>query len=140
MRTLSSGLEAALAGQTTESMTFQQPWTARIFAVTLAASKAGHFSLLDFQKCLIEAISRNEVNGDDIEDEEGYYTCWLEALSSLLESGEVYSTQQLQVSENLVRVRLTALQHDHSHSHGHSHTQSQAVPEPLYKEVGKCNK
>jgi hypothetical protein len=60
------------------------------------------------------------------------YTCWLEALTNLLESKQILTGQQLEIAEDKVRVRLRALDHDHSHTH------IQGFPAPIYMEHGKC--
>ncbi|MGK0247901.1 MAG: nitrile hydratase accessory protein [Oleispira sp.] len=134
MISLATGLNAAIAGQSIDNITFQHPWTARAFALTLAASRAGHFSLKTFQTSLISAIATREASGAEITSEEDYYTCWLEALTYLLESQQIVTDSQLETAEDKVRVRLQALLHEHEHDHDHTHE----LPEPLYREGGKC--
>lgn len=141
MISLTQGLDAAIADEPLSSITFQLPWTARAFAIMLAASKAGHFTLKTFQKNLITTISAAEADGKSIVSEEDYYTCWVEALTDLLESSQIISDQQLIVAEKKVRSRLIALQHDHSHEHSHDHSHQhshQHLPKPLAMESGKC--
>jgi nitrile hydratase accessory protein len=132
MMSLTSGLDAAIAGKPFDSITFQLPWTARVFGLMLAASRAGHFSLKTFQAGLINAIDVSESRGLEIRTEEDYYTCWLEALTILLQSKQILTGQQLEIAEDKVRVRLHALEHDHSHSY------TQDIPAPIYMEHGKC--
>ena len=132
MMSLASGLDAAIAGKPFDSITFQLPWTARAFGLMLAASRAGHFSLKTFQAGLINTIDVSESRGLEIRTEEDYYTCWLEALTNLLESKQILTGQQLEIAEDKVRVRLRALDHDHSHTH------IQGFPAPIYMEHGKC--
>jgi nitrile hydratase accessory protein len=132
MISLASGLNAAIAGQSIDNITFQHPWTARTFALTLAASRAGHFSLQTFQTGLIKAIATHEASGAEITSEEDYYTCWLEALAYILESKRIITGVQLETAEDKVRLRLQALLHEHDHDHAHN------IPGPLYKENGKC--
>jgi nitrile hydratase accessory protein len=138
MMSLASGLDAAIAGQPIDSITFQLPWTARAFALTLAASRAGHFSLKTFQKSLISAIAASESSGNEIINEEDYYTCWLEALTCLLESKQIFTGMQLESAEDKVRVRLQALLHEHEHDHDHEHDHAHELPGPIYMEAGKC--
>jgi nitrile hydratase accessory protein len=132
MMSLATGLDAAIAGQPIDSITFQLPWTARAFALTLAASRAGHFSLKTFQASLISAIAASEASGVEITSEEDYYTCWIEALTRLLESKKIFTGLQLESAEDKVRVRLQALLHEHEHDHIHE------LPRPLYMEGGTC--
>jgi nitrile hydratase accessory protein len=132
MMSLATGLDAAIAGQSIDSITFQLPWTARAFALTLAASRAGHFSLKTFQASLISAIAASEASEVEITSEEDYYTCWIEALTRLLESKKIFTGLQLESAEDKVRVRLQALLHEHEHDHIHE------LPRPLYMEGGTC--
>jgi nitrile hydratase accessory protein len=132
MMSLATGLDAAIAGQSIDSITFQLPWTARAFALTLAASRAGHFSLKTFQASLISAIAASEASEVEITSEEDYYTCWIEALTCLLESKKIFTGLQLESAEDKVRVRLQALLHEHEHDHIHE------LPRPLYMEGGTC--
>ena len=89
MMSLTSGLDAAIAGKPFDSITFQLPWTARALGLMLAASRAGHFSLKPLQAGLINAIDVSESRRLDIRTEEDYYTCALEALTSLLVSKQI---------------------------------------------------
>jgi nitrile hydratase accessory protein len=136
MISLATGLNAAIAGQSIDNITFQLPWTARAFALTLAASRASYFSLKSFQEKLISAIAASEASGVEIISEEDYYTCWLEALTDLLESKQIFNDTQLQGAEDKVRVRLQTLLHEHDHDHGIEHTQK--LPGPIYREAGLC--
>lgn len=134
MTNLKSGLNAAMAGEPLESLTFTLPWTARAFAIMLAASKAGHFSLSSFQASLIDTIAAAETEGQPIKTEEDYYTCWIIALTKLLKAEDKFSDQQLNVAEDKVRKRLVAIEHEHNHSDHHNHDHNS--PKPVYRE---CN-
>lgn len=97
---------------------FQEPWAARLFGVTMALSEAGAFSLVDFQTALIAAVSAHEAQAP-IEDDEAYYTCWLQALSALLGDAGLLERSALSSSERAVTERLLELQH-------HRHEQREA--------------
>lgn len=69
--------------RTDAARTFAEPWEARAFAVALAASERGLFSLGDFQTALIARVAAHETAGC-IASEADYYTRWIEALEDLL--------------------------------------------------------
>src|ERR1700730_2579279 len=60
-----------------------RPWQARAFALALALSERGIFSLRDFQVALIGRINSYE-KGQCIAGTGDYYTRWIEALEDLL--------------------------------------------------------
>jgi nitrile hydratase accessory protein len=62
---------------------FAEPWQARAFALALALSERGLFSLRDFQAALIGRIVSFE-KSQCIAGTEDYYTRWIEALEDLL--------------------------------------------------------
>ena len=104
-------------------MSFGDPWTARLFGVTLALSEAGRFSLQDFQAALTAAVGGFEERGR-IEDEADYYTRWLEALTALLSASGDLDDRSLTESERIVAARLLDLQR-HRHDH-HARPPSEA--------------
>ena len=65
---------------------FAEPWQARAFALALALSERGHFTLKDFQRVLISRISNFE-QSQCLEGTTDYYTRWLEALAELVGRG-----------------------------------------------------
>lgn len=102
------------------NLNFASPWAARLFGMTLAAAQKKIFSLQDFQQTLIESIKHHERDGC-IDNDEQYYTCWLEALQRLLEEHHLIDHQQLGKVETQI---MSAAQerHDHQHSgHHHAH-------------------
>jgi len=97
---------------------FDTPWSARLFGVTLAASEKGLFTLQAFQQALIERIHEWE-DGGCIETDEQYYTCWLEALQSLLQTQALLNKGQLQSLE--ISIAHSAQErHDHQRQGGHT--------------------
>jgi len=133
LNSLKEGLVATIEGQPIDEMTFSQPWMARAFAVTLAAVKTTHFTLNDFQAVLVERIKESEVRGEPIVDEDEYYTCWLDALTRLLEQKSTLTVQQLERAEEKVCERLESLQHVHNH---HTHARDIDSIKPVYLENG----
>lgn len=92
---------------------FSEPWMARAFALVLALSENGLFSLKDFQAALIELVGRHEEAGC-IAAETDYYTRWLEALTSLLRGCHLLSEDVLTNTESSV-VAEAAARKEHQH-------------------------
>lgn len=107
--------QADLAG-----IAFDSPWSARLFAITLACAEAGVFSLSEFQAAMIAAVGRHE-ESNRIEDEQTYYERWIEALVGLLHGKGVVDEPRLRLVEEDLRAALAAM-----HRHG-----SEAAPHPL---------
>ena len=68
---------------TDDDRVFAEPWQARAFALALALSERGLFSLRDFQAALIGRIVSFE-KSECIAGTADYYTCWVEGLEDLL--------------------------------------------------------
>jgi nitrile hydratase accessory protein len=73
---------------------FSEPWQARAFALVLALSEKGLFSLKDFQAALIRRITEFEktqclAGGDD------YYTVWIGALEDLLSERKLFTNEKM---------------------------------------------
>jgi nitrile hydratase accessory protein len=92
---------------------FSEPWMARAFALVLALSEKGLFSLKEFQAALIESVDRHEKAGC-ITAETDYYTRWLEALTALLRGRHILSDEVLTATEAVV-VAVAAARKDHQH-------------------------
>lgn len=94
-------LEAALRQSGFENLTFDTPWSARLFGMTLAASNKQIFTLQQFQTALIVRIKEKE-KGSCITTNEEYYSCWLEAFQGLLEARSLLQPDQLSQRETEV--------------------------------------
>ena len=105
---------APVGGPDLDRMTFQHPWTARLFGVTVALSEAGLFTMADFQSALIAATAVHEKAGC-ISDETDYYTQWLTALTALLGTRGVDLGMALSSAEDRVARRLRGLRHERHH-------------------------
>ena len=81
-----------------ENLSFNTPWSARLFGMTLAASNKQLFTLQQFQAALIDRIKEQE-KGGCITTDEDYYSCWLEALQGLLEARNLWQPDQLRERE-----------------------------------------
>jgi nitrile hydratase accessory protein len=92
---------------------FSEPWMARAFALVLALSEKGLFSLKEFQAALIESVDRHEKAGC-ITAEIDYYTRWLEALTALLRGRLVLSDEVLTATGSVV-VAIAAERKEHQH-------------------------
>ena len=99
-----------------DTQSFSEPWAGRLFGMTIALSEAGVFSLQEFQAAMIETVGSFE-KSNCIEDEEVYYTQWLEALQSVLRVKGLIASDRLSMSEQAVTKRLLDLQHERMHHH-----------------------
>lgn len=113
----SESLLTALRQSGFESLTFDTPWSARLFGMTLAASEKRVFTLQQFQSALIERISEKERDGC-VSTDEDYYTCWLEALQSLLEATKFLRANELSAREAEV---IEAAHHRQEHQRQELH-------------------
>ncbi len=105
---------------------FANPWSLRVFAITLAAAETGTFTLQEFQQSLIQQIQAWEASGHCIDSDESYYTRWTEALTELLLSKNALLAVDLPIAEQSVRDALLTLRHEHEHEHSHPHTDHSA--------------
>jgi nitrile hydratase accessory protein len=115
---------------------FANPWSLRVFGVTLAAAESGMFTLQEFQQALIAQIQAWEASGHCIDSDESYYSRWTEALTELLHRKNVLPADRLLGAEQAVREALKALQHDHDHDHEHEHEPVRRSV-PLHVEAAK---
>ncbi len=116
---------------------FANPWSLRVFGVTLAAAEAGVFTLQEFQQALIAQIQAWESSGRCIDSDEIYYTRWTDALTELLCRKNVLPIARLAGAERAVRDALKALQQDHDHPHGHDQDEPNEPPMPLHVEAAQ---
>jgi nitrile hydratase accessory protein len=100
-----------------DNLVFNSPWSARVFGITLAVAESGLFTFGEFQQMLIESIATQE-KLKSIDSDEVYYSCWIEALVSLLQSKQSLSDQALVAIEARIRAALQH-QHDHDDHTGH---------------------
>ena len=110
-------------------LVFSEPWESRIFGVAVSMHQAGCFEWPAFQSELIAAIARWEATHQvhDASDSPGggepfsYYTCWLQALESLLDRMGVVAADQLRDRVADQRSRPAGHDHDHDHDHDQNH-------------------
>lgn len=101
-----------------ESLAFAEPWNARAFALVIALSERGLFTLKDFQAELIETIGNHEKTGC-ITTEEEYYTHWIEALTALLKRRKLLSADAIAAVEvKLLAIAASTREHQHDAAHG----------------------
>src|ERR1700675_2340238 len=86
---------------------FAEPWQARAFALALALSERGLFSLRDFQAALIERITSFE-KSQCIAGTADYYTRWIEALQDLLAQKDMLPSDRLSLLERDVAEDATS--------------------------------
>lgn len=102
-------------------VTFEAPWQARAFAITVALRREGAFEWDRFQTRLID-----EVEGIDTGDEAAYYDAWLRAIEDLLLSEGVVEESDLArralAFDRGERDASEFVVGDHSHDHDdHDH-------------------
>ena len=102
---------------------FDTPWSARLFGMTLAAAEKGLFTLAEFQSALIRAIEHHETKGC-IDSNEQYYTCWLQALETLLHSRKLVDGARVADREAKL---ADAARHRHDHQRFGNHIRPEAV-------------
>jgi nitrile hydratase accessory protein len=91
-------------------LVFEAPWESRLFGLTLALCRAGHFTWEDFRRLLIEEIGAWEAGGRP-PGEWSYYACWQTAFERVLAAGGLCAGSELDT-----RVRTLATRppgHDH---------------------------
>lgn len=121
-----------------EQPSFVNPWSLRVFAVTLAAAESGIFSLREFQQALISEIRKHEAQGHCIDSDESYYTRWTEALTALLLTRKLLTQDQLGPVEQAARDAVAALQREREHhDHQHIHCDARLQPRPLFVEAAQ---
>lgn len=86
---------------TDEDHVFAEPWQARAFALALALSERGIFSLRDFQVALIGRINSFE-KSRCIAGTGDYYSLWIEALEYLLTQKNMLPSERLSLLEHQV--------------------------------------
>lgn len=103
-----------------EGAVFAEPWQARAFALVVALSENGLFSLGDFQAALTARIGAFEQTGA-IEGGHDYYTRWIEALGDLLAARGVRADEHLRRLEAAV-IEDAASKKAHQMAHARDET------------------
>ena len=94
-------------------LVFAAPWESRAFGLAVALHAGGAFSWKDFSTRLAQRIAaweRDHPPGSEY----SYYSCWLEALESLLEEGGIVDRAALLDRVTTARERPPG----HNHAHG----------------------
>ena len=97
---------------------FAEPWESRAFGIGIALHAEGLFDWEDFRQQLIAAIGRWEASGAPPE-EWSYYSCWLEALETVLAAKGLVEPGMLE--ERAQAILCLPPGHDHHDGHGHEH-------------------
>lgn len=118
-----------------DGVSFDAPWQARAFAMTVALRREDDFPWEAFQRRLVEELADEaDERGDDatrtdVDLESRYYEAWLSAFERLLLDTDVvgsdefaeraaeFASGERDASEFVVGDRG----HDHGHSHSHDH-------------------
>ncbi len=107
-----------LAPPRQQTAAFEQPWEAQAFALTLALSERGVFTLEEFQQALVARIGAYEATACLAGDED-YYTRWIEALQDMLAARGVLPAGQIpDVETDIVRDAASRKAHQHLSARG----------------------
>jgi nitrile hydratase accessory protein len=107
------GLEQMLAPPAQDGAAFAQPWEAQAFALTLALSESGVFTLEEFQQALIARIGAYETAAC-IAGGEDYYTRWIEALQDMLSARGLIPAERMPgVEADIVHDAASRKAHQH---------------------------
>lgn len=90
--------------------TFDAPWQAQAFAITLALHERGHFSWPEWTAYLSRAIGDAQAAGDP-DDGSTYYVHWLSALEQLLLDKSIAQPLVLTALRQAWRVAAEATPH-----------------------------
>jgi nitrile hydratase accessory protein len=109
-------------------LVFAEPWESRAFGVTIALHQDGLFTWDEFRDRLIAAIARWEAAHPDGEGYR-YYTCWLDALQTLLDERRILPGVDVQRRATELAARPPGHDHDdhadhdqdHDHDEDHDH-------------------
>lgn len=63
---------------------FDEPWQSRAFGVAVSLADSGSLEWRDFQAALIRSVEAAMANGDDSGIPSVYWSCWLDALGSVV--------------------------------------------------------
>jgi nitrile hydratase accessory protein len=95
---------------------FEQPWQSRVFGLARVLCESGHYSWDDFRERLIVRIRQWEETSSNADY--AYFDCFLAALSDVLDSSGLCSTDI--VDQRTAEFAARPHGHDHTHGHGHS--------------------
>lgn len=120
-----------------QTASFEEPWQAELFAVTVELSKAGRFTWAQWTQYLGDEIRRHP-QGDAESINGAYYRQWLTALEALLVDLGTSSREEIVSNQEHWRRSYAATEHgkpivfsrshppleghaDHDHAHHHGH-------------------
>ena len=81
---------------------FDQPWHARLFAITVALSESGKFPWTDWTELLGQELAK-QASREGAASNACYYRSWLDALESLLEKRGLADSSEINVLVELWR-------------------------------------
>ena len=90
-------------------LVFAAPWESRAFGLAMALHDSGLFEWESFRQQLIAAVARAEAAGGEF----SYYSCWLEALQTLLDLEGLVDLAV--VEDRATELAGRPVGHDHRH-------------------------
>ena len=67
-----------------DQVVFQNPWHSQLFAITVQLSEKGNFSWKEFVKVFGEALKKERLHTKNLDGNNDYFSCWLNALEEIL--------------------------------------------------------
>lgn len=90
---------------------FDSPWQGRAFGVAAALVEQNQFTWSDFQTALIAAVGVADAEGQDTGEPACYWQCWLDALATVAEDGDLVGVDDW--SARCLELAARPAGHDH---------------------------
>ena len=85
------------ASNTDDKIVFQSPWHSQLFAITVQLSESGNFIWKEFVDVLGKSLNRARIKKENLDGNDDYFNCWLEALEEIIVSKEIGNPKILSV-------------------------------------------
>ena len=82
---------------TDDQIVFQSPWHSQLFAITVQLSESGNFTWKEFVDVFGKSLNRARIKKENLDGNDDYFNCWLEALEVIIVSKEIGNPKILSV-------------------------------------------
>ena len=82
---------------TDDQIVFQSPWHSQLFAMTVQLSESGNFTWKEFVDVFGKSLNRARIKKENLDGNDDYFNCWLEALEEIIVSKEIGDPKILSV-------------------------------------------
>lgn len=82
---------------TDDQIVFQSPWHSQLFAITVQLSESGNFTWKEFVDVFGKSLNRARIKKENLDGNDDYFNCWLEALEKIIVSKEIGNSNILSV-------------------------------------------